>query len=164
MRSRAITVLLLIGLFLLVILAQTGSLSNVFSALSLTTAIPTDINGRPVVTARPIIFSTAVPPGVTIYPTYYVPTTVYPVYAPTYPGQPAPVGQPTTVPSGGIVSPDGQCIVPNGWVQYTIQSGDTIAAIASSYGLSVQTLAAANCMQNPDLIYPGQVLAVPATQ
>src|SRR5262249_37580230 len=123
-----------------------------------------DVTGQIVVTARPIIFSTAVPPGVTVYPTYYLPTSAYPVYAPTSPGQIGQAGQPTPIPSGGIVSPDGQCIVPNGWIQYTIQSGDTIAAIASTYGLDVQALAAANCMQNPDLIYAGQVIAVPANQ
>ncbi len=167
MRNRALITLVLIGFLLLVIMAQTGSLNNVFSSLSLITPVPILQTGEPVVTARPIIFSTAVPPGVVVYPTYYVPTSGFPVYAPTNPdnpGQPAQSGLPTVIPSGGIISPDGQCIVPNGWVQYTIQSGDTIATIAANYGLNAQTLAAANCLQNPDLIYAGQVIAVPATQ
>jgi LysM repeat protein len=51
--------------------------------------------------------------------------------------------------------------VPNGWVAYTVQAGDTLAAIAASYNLTVDQLAAANCLQDPDLIYEGQVLAVP---
>src|SRR5258708_9361697 len=118
MRNRAITVLLLIGLFLLVIMAQSGSLNSVFSALSLTTPLPTDVTGQFVVTARPIIFSTAVPPGVTVYPTYYVPTSAYQPYAPTYPGQSGQVAQPPAAPAGRVVSPDGQCIVPTACVHY----------------------------------------------
>ena len=43
---------------------------------------------------------------------------------------------------------------------YTVQEGDTLSAIASLYGTSYQELAAINGIDNPDLIYPGQVLQV----
>src|SRR5579859_2852715 len=121
MRNRAFITLILIGFFILIVLAQSGSLNDVFSSLSLITPMPLFQTGQPVVTARPIIFSTAVPPGVTVYPTYYLPTSGFPVYVPTNPGQPGQAPQPAPIPAGGIVSPDGQCIVPNGWVQYVIQ-------------------------------------------
>jgi lysozyme len=44
---------------------------------------------------------------------------------------------------------------------YNVQSGDTLSGIAAKYGTSWQSLAAANHLANPNLIYPGQVLLVP---
>lgn len=43
---------------------------------------------------------------------------------------------------------------------YTVQPGDTLGVIASNFGVTVSDLAAANAISNPDLIRPGQVLAV----
>ena len=43
---------------------------------------------------------------------------------------------------------------------YTVQSGDTLSGIAAKYGTTYQNLAAINGIQNPNLIYPGQVLKV----
>lgn len=43
---------------------------------------------------------------------------------------------------------------------YTVQSGDNLSAIAAQYGTSWQALSDLNCLSNPDLIYPGQVLRV----
>lgn len=43
---------------------------------------------------------------------------------------------------------------------YTVQSGDTLGAIASKFNTSVNTLASINNIANPNLIYPGQVLSV----
>ena len=39
-----------------------------------------------------------------------------------------------------------------------VQSGDTISGIAAQLGTSVDDLAAANGIANPDLIYVGQTL------
>jgi lipoprotein-anchoring transpeptidase ErfK/SrfK len=42
-----------------------------------------------------------------------------------------------------------------------VQPGDTLSAIAARHGSSVQAIVNANQIQNPDLIFPGQMLFVP---
>jgi len=45
---------------------------------------------------------------------------------------------------------------------YTVKSGDTLSAIAAAYGVSLQSLIAANPqISNPNLIYPGQNINIP---
>ncbi|MCC6383287.1 MAG: LysM peptidoglycan-binding domain-containing protein [Dehalococcoidia bacterium] len=44
---------------------------------------------------------------------------------------------------------------------YTVQAGDTLGQIALRFGASVAGLAEVNGLANPDLIVPGQILAVP---
>lgn len=44
---------------------------------------------------------------------------------------------------------------------YTVVSGDTLSAIGERYGVSYQAIAQANGIENPDLIYPGQVFTIP---
>lgn len=52
---------------------------------------------------------------------------------------------------------------PNGQ-SYTVQSGDTMFAIAGKYNISLQTLIEANPqISDPDLIYPGERLCIPIT-
>jgi LysM repeat protein len=46
---------------------------------------------------------------------------------------------------------------------HTVQPGETLRRIAESYGVSVEELAAANQIVNPNLIFAGQVLVIPAT-
>lgn len=43
---------------------------------------------------------------------------------------------------------------------YTVKSGDTLSAIAYSYGTTVEALASANHIGNPDVIHVGQVLTI----
>jgi LysM repeat protein len=45
---------------------------------------------------------------------------------------------------------------------YTVQAGDTLFSIATSYGLTVDELAAANGIENVNFIDVGQVLIIPA--
>lgn len=45
---------------------------------------------------------------------------------------------------------------------YTVQAGDTLFSIATSYGLTVDELAAANDITNVNLIDVGQVLIIPS--
>jgi len=45
---------------------------------------------------------------------------------------------------------------------YTVARGDTLSAIASRFGTSVSAIVRANGITNPNLIYPGQVFAIPS--
>ncbi|MEX1197542.1 MAG: LysM peptidoglycan-binding domain-containing protein [Pseudohongiellaceae bacterium] len=45
---------------------------------------------------------------------------------------------------------------------YTIRRGDTLSLIASRFGTTERTLMALNAMDNPDQIYPGETLRLPA--
>lgn len=47
-------------------------------------------------------------------------------------------------------------------LSYTVQKGDTLSGIAAKYGTTYQELAQINGIQNPNLIYPGQVLVIKA--
>lgn len=44
----------------------------------------------------------------------------------------------------------------------TVRRGDTLWAISKSFHVSVDSIVHANKIRNPDLIYPGQVLIIPA--
>ena len=45
---------------------------------------------------------------------------------------------------------------------YTVRQGDTLWGIARRYNTTVSALASLNRIANPNLIYPGQVLRLPA--
>lgn len=60
---------------------------------------------------------------------------------------------PVTTPSGGSE--------PSHVITYVVRAGDTLSGIASSYGMSYQTLASYNGIRNPNLIYPGQQIRIP---
>ena len=67
-------------------------------------------------------------------------------------------GQSLCVP--GSMIPPMTC--PGGFV-YTVQSGDSLFAIAVRFGVTLEAIKAANPqIGNPDLIYPGQAVCVPA--
>jgi LysM repeat protein len=78
------------------------------------------------------------------------PGTVPPTAVPgtPVPGTPVP---PTAVP--GTPAPGGS---------YTVQRGDTLAAIARRFGTSAAAIASANGIANPNLIFAGQVLRIPS--
>lgn len=44
---------------------------------------------------------------------------------------------------------------------YTVKSGDTLSGIAAKHGVDWREMATLNKLDNPDLIYPGQVFKVP---
>lgn len=69
----------------------------------------------------------------------------------TTPATFTPIPQPTT-PGGGTT----------GLGSYTVQSGDTMFALARRFNTTVATLAQLNNIVNPNLIFPGQSLRVPA--
>ena len=46
-------------------------------------------------------------------------------------------------------------------VTYAVKPGDTLSAIAQRFGTTVQAIVAANALENADLLFVGQVLAIP---
>ena len=63
-------------------------------------------------------------------------------------------GQVLVIREGGSVTP------PTGATTYTVQRGDTLSEIAERFGTTVSELVRLNNIQNPNLIYPGQVLVI----
>ncbi len=53
------------------------------------------------------------------------------------------------------------CPHPQGWIIYTIQSGDRLFRIAEAFGISVTDLVNANCINDPNRINAGQKIYVP---
>jgi hypothetical protein len=74
-------------------------------------------------------------------------------------------GQSNTLKLSGYHSPSsGNSLNPGDTsaTTYTIQPGDTIGMIAIRFGVTLQAIVAANGNMNPDSIYVGQVLVIPA--
>lgn len=44
--------------------------------------------------------------------------------------------------------------------RYTVQSGDTLSAIATKFGVTTDSLAHLNNISNPNMIYPGQIIKI----
>lgn len=47
---------------------------------------------------------------------------------------------------------------------HVVQQGETLSGIARNFGTTVEALVAANNIENPDVINPGQELIIPETQ
>jgi LysM repeat protein len=62
----------------------------------------------------------------------------------------------TAVPVGGT-----PCAAPGNWVQYTVEDGDSLGALATETGVTVQEIVNANCLTDPNALYTGQVLFLP---
>lgn len=54
-------------------------------------------------------------------------------------------------------------VQPGGQIVHTVKPGEGIYSIARQYGVDPQALIAANNLKNPNLIYPGDQLIIPAT-
>jgi nucleoid-associated protein YgaU len=67
------------------------------------------------------------------------------------PPQPTPEPQATTEPAAE-----------SEYRTYTVKPGDTLSEIAASFGIDWREMARLNNLDNPDLIFPGQVFKVPA--
>lgn len=46
-------------------------------------------------------------------------------------------------------------------MQYKVETGDTLWALSRRFGTTVEELQAINNIENPDLIYVGQILTIP---
>ncbi|MCL4562466.1 MAG: LysM peptidoglycan-binding domain-containing protein [Chloroflexi bacterium] len=58
------------------------------------------------------------------------------------------------------IQPPASCPPPQGWVAYTIQSGDTLGALAQIFKVTPDQLSKANCLFSDNLL-PGAILYVP---
>ncbi len=85
------------------------------------------------------------PPAFDIEPTAAAPTAE----------APQPTAQPTL--PGVVPTAPATCAV-----QYTVVPGDDLRKIATLYGTSIDAIVAMNGLTNRNLIYPGQVLCIPA--
>jgi nucleoid-associated protein YgaU len=88
--------------------------------------------------------------------------TAMPTEAPTLPPSPSPVitPVPTAVPTP-VPTPPPTAPPPAASQQtYTVQQGDTLAAIAQQFGTTVAALQAANGLEDPNEIFIGQVLVI----
>lgn len=72
---------------------------------------------------------------------------------------PGPGGQQPTSPAPAATPTPAPARTPG---TYTVQAGDTLGAIAERFGVTIADLVAANGLADPDLIYPGQELTIPA--
>lgn len=49
------------------------------------------------------------------------------------------------------------------YIEYTVQQGDSLIAIARRYDTTADELARLNNIANPSLIYPGQIIKIPVS-
>jgi hypothetical protein len=95
-----------------------------------------------------------------------LPTTFRPTIFPTFPSLASPVPR-TPVPPGPTQQPPTGGLIPGCTLRadwrdtYVIQPYDTLSGIAFNYDLNTNELAVGNCLANPSLIFPGQVLRIP---
>ena len=63
-----------------------------------------------------------------------------------------------------LLQPVGSYAAPQGadTVVYVVKPGDTLRSIAAAHGTTISAIVSANKMANPDVIYPGQRLMIPA--
>lgn len=66
---------------------------------------------------------------------------------------------------GGGISPtqppNSSCPMPPNWIQYTVEAGDSIGALADATGTTIQDIVNANCLTDPDTLFTGQVIYLP---
>ena len=83
--------------------------------------------------------------------------------APATPAAPAPALQPASVPttSAPAAPAPAPAAAPAG--SYTVKAGDTLSAIASTHGVKLTDVLAANQLSMTTVIYPGHKLVIPGT-
>jgi len=133
------------------------------------TTAATSATGRTVVPATSPSPTSEVTPETTPMPSPEVATstphaeaTTAPTKAPTSTPVPttAPTKTPTTVPTR--VPTKVPTTAPSREKTHVVQPGENLFRIALHYGMSYESVAAANGIVNPNLIYVGQALTIPA--
>lgn len=163
----ALVVLGIIVMLLLVLLAATSCRvvagDDITPTFAPATATPTSSAGFPV-TLQP---ATSTPtPGAgegTFVPTLPAPGGQLPTEpgtTPTAPGGGQIPGEAT--PTTEAPGTGGSGLVPGQTVSHQVVKGEWLLQIARCYGVSYVSIRNANHLPYPDLIYPGQVLTIPA--
>jgi LysM repeat protein len=128
---------------------STGSLGVVTS--------PSSVGGSPSPTTTTFVVLAVTP---TTTPTSQATKSVVATSA-----QPTPTAtlEPTAAPTPAPATPTTvePTPTPTGSTTHVVESGESLFDIASTYGVSLQQLIDVNSIQNPNLIYPGQVLQIP---
>ena len=129
--------------------APTGSLGVLAS--------PSSVQSSPSPTATKFVVLVATP---TSGPTSQVAKSV--TATPSRP-TPTPTPEPTATPTPVPASPTAvqPTPTPAGPTTHVVEPGESLYDIAARYGVSVQQLIDVNNIQNPNLIYSGQVLQIP---
>jgi LysM repeat protein len=70
---------------------------------------------------------------------------------------PAPAG------SGGDASTEAEPVGDQDAIEYTVAAGDTLAAIAARFGVTIDAIVRQNNLSSPDQIREGQTLRIPAS-
>ncbi len=83
-----------------------------------------------------------------------------PIPQPTTPASPIPTSTPGGTSNSGTVAPLAVTPAP-GQITYVVQLNDTLYSIARKYGVTVQSIQAANHLTNPNDIKAGQTLIIP---
>jgi LysM repeat protein len=131
--------------------------------VALTACRPTRSRSGPVPTATPpgLLFGAptateTVAPTMPPTPTLLPVTPIMPEGAPTPTPFFSPLPPPTPVAPAPTAAPPAQ-------VTHVVQPGETLFRIALRYGTTVEAIARANNLINPDFIVPGQRLVIPVS-
>jgi hypothetical protein len=143
-------IVLVIWLMISLIPGNTGS-GLIFPPIIASTATATEID------------SEAVPPVLTETPEWTSTPTTMPTLTPTlaFTATLTATQAPPTATEAQTQGPPEDCDIPEGWVPYTVQSGDVLVNLAEFFGLTLQELQEGNCMEEETLIYPGDVIYLP---
>ena len=88
------------------------------------------------------------------------PATQIPLFFPSVTPIPNLSGATPNVPVEGA---NPNCPLPPGWITYTVEPGDSMGLLAQQTDSSIPELTQANCLDNADQIFVGQVLYLPRT-
>jgi LysM repeat protein len=104
--------------------------------------------------------ATVTPPTSPLETETPTPTEEPPTETPTLTSTPVPTSIPTSVPTS--VPTIVPTTIPGAILCYhTVRPGETLFCIGRAYGVDPYAIAIKNSIVNPNLIYPGQVLAIP---
>lgn len=65
-------------------------------------------------------------------------------------------------PQPAATSPNPDCPnTPSGWIQYTVENGDTLSLLAEQTSSTMNEIMTGNCLDNPDQLFVEQVIFLP---